>query len=420
MGKILGWVFGIRDYRAPWVQDQRPSVPADRAAIASFNVLDDYSGVWPDRINVRIDSVPAFSGPSTFLAPFDLLSSITPVIINGYDGYNLRFVRNDLYDHNTTHCVDIEGCDNYSKSCPVGDENCFYDSYNYCYKISRLAKMIDLRPNLYEITLDLKFDTLMMQDDNLRNSANYHFDNGMYARKVDIIDGYNVRLWVELFYGSDFILTADQNIINADGYSLPLNDDSYGISPFQSDATFSNYNGMVRTWHESGNIMSDSERIYLASTKGIDVFAKLYNSSGFFRWGHIFDEYGIDAMYVANYPSDLEITDTVAPFLANIVPSPSSFAPANTHISFDVVDTITAVEITTLRVYINGGLAFSGGYSGWQSGWFGEINIGYRQLSVELWPDVNFTSGLTVTVRIVASDFMGNEMDESYSFFINP
>jgi len=407
---MFGWFFGIEDYVSPWLQNPRPAVPADRDAIASVDILDDYSGVLLSSLLVAVDASLAFVGPNTFVAPYNgALSAITPTVVDGYDGYHLVLDKTILYPSDSVHVVRVTGQDAYG--------NIFDQSFNF--RIVRFAKIIGLETNPYEISLDLTFDRPMLQDDNLRSSANYHFDNGMYARKVDFIDGYNVRLWVELFYGNDnFVLTVDQKIKSIDGYSLSTDADSYGIVPFKADATFTNYNGMVRTWHESTIVATDSQRVYLAGTKGIDVFAKLSNSSRFFRWGQIFDEYGIDAMYVANFPSDLVITDTTAPTLDDPVPAPSSFASAYTHISFKVADATTAVEITTLRVYINGRLAFSGGYGGWSTGWSGEINVEYQQLSVEMWPDTYFSTGSIVTVRVIAQDLMGNELDTSYNFSI--
>jgi hypothetical protein len=240
----------------------------------------------------------------------------------------------------------------------------------------------------------------------------------MYARKVDVLDESTVRLWVELFYGrDDFEVTVDPTIKNKDGYSLLPGGDSYGVAPFESTATFTNYNAMVRTWHESTVVTNDSQRIYLAGIRGIDVYWKRLATS-FVRWGQIFDEYGIDSMFVANYPSDLEIIDEVPPTLEDPVPPPSSFAPADTRISFKVRDEITAVEITTLRVYIEGELAFSGGYGGWQNGWSGRIEVEHHQLSVEMWTNTYFDTGSIVTVRIVAQDLMGNELDTSYNFSV--
>ena len=296
--------------------------------------------------------------------------------------------------------------------------------------------ILNLTPNpneildINEISLYLTFSTPMNVDDNLRNPANYRFDgykydsttdgysSGAYARKVEMISSNMVRLWVELLYWQDsFTLTVDRSIKNADGYNLDY--DSYNYFPSTPEVipTFTNYNGMVRTWHESTFVDNDSQRVYLSGTKGIDVFNKV-SSTSFSKWAQIFDFYGIDAMYVANYPSALEISDTTPPVLVDPVPSPSSFASYDTRIAFTVSDATTAVEITTLRVYINGVIAFSGGYGGWSNGWSGSIEVDHNQLSVEMWQSSTFRTGSTVTMRIIARDVFGNELDTTYSFRI--
>lgn len=409
MGLILSWSFSIVDYVSPWLENPRPATAAERDALVSVDILDDSSGVDLSSLDAYMNGVPIFAGPSTFIPPFNGSSSaITPTIVDGYNGYHLVIDKDGTYPAASSHTVRVIGSDAYGNS---------FDE-SFIFSIASITNIADVSSNLYEITLDVTFDTPMLEDDNLRNPANYHFNNGMYARKVDVIANNKVRLWVELYYGrDDFVLTVDPSIKNTDGYGLQPDADSYGFAPFESDATFTNFNAMVRTWHESTIVGADSQRIYLAGVKGIDIFRK-ESATRFSRWGQIFDEYGIDAMFVANYPSDLEITDSVAPVLEDPIPPPSSFAPADTRISFKVRDETTAVEITTLRVYIEGELAFSGGYDGWQNNWSGRIEVEHHQLSVEMWRDILFDTGSIVTVRIVAQDLMGNELDTSYNFSV--
>lgn len=273
----------------------------------------------------------------------------------------------------------------------------------------------------FEIALNIEFNGNMLNNSELDNPANYTFTNdgqpsAMYARLVDVIDGYNVRLWVELFANkTSFTLTVSNNVKDSDGYSLSPN--TFSFSPFQSTATMSNYNAKIRTWRESRIIREDSQRIYLAGTKGIDVFRKQTEVVPI-RWAQIYDSYGIDAMFVANFPNDLEIMDTAAPFLQNQNPSPGSFAGADTSISFSVTDATTAVEITAITVYVNGLVAFMGGLGGWASGYSGQIIVGYKQLDFILIPSSNFAPDSFVFVRVVASDLLGNILSTTYSFEI--
>jgi len=59
----------------------------------------------------------------------------------------------------------------------------------------------------YEISMDINLLGQWLLFGNIR-PTNYSFDNGMYARLVEILSPESVRLWVEYFYGeSSFNLT---------------------------------------------------------------------------------------------------------------------------------------------------------------------------------------------------------------------
>ena len=402
--------FSVEDYISPWIDAYSPTgTGIDLDTNIIINVLDDYSGVNVDTINTYVNGNLAFSGPNTFYSPYnDVNSAISTTNIDGYDGYNIVIDRSSFYEKGIEYTIRTTANDYYGNAM---DESFSFTGTDF------YTDLVDVSIGPYEITIDLTFDTDMLDDINLRNPANYHFDGyWTYARKVEVLSSTQIRLWVELLYNyDDFVVRVDPAVKNSIGESLV--NDSYGFSIFKSDATFTNYNGLVRTWHDSGIISSDTQRVYLAGTKGIDVYRK-YGETEFFRWAQIFDGYGIDAMHVANYPSDLEITDEVSPVLQDQTPPPSSYAAPNTRISFKVVDSITTVEITSLLVYINGEIAFKGGYGGWDNGWSGRIEIEHHQLSVEMWYETNFNSGDVVTVRVIAQDLMGNELDSSYSFNI--
>lgn len=279
-----------------------------------------------------------------------------------------------------------------------------------------MTQIASITASPFEITLDVVFSGAMLNNGELDNPANYTFTEGMYARLAEIIDGYGVRLWVELFANQpSFTMTVADAVKDVGG--LPLSPNTFTFSPFESDATMSNYNARVRTWRESNFVQEDSQRIYLAGTKGIDVFRK-QSAVIPARWAQVFDEYGVNAMFVANFPSDLIITDTVPPFLQNQNPSPGSTANPDTSIYFEVADATTAVEITSVTAYVNGLTVFSGGLGGWASGYSGKVEVGYKQLNFTLYPDSDFVVGSTVLVRVVASDLLGNLLDISYSFDI--
>jgi len=404
------WQFQVLDYVAPWLENNSPTSGASINTLVSTDILDDASGVLQSSLDAYMDGVLIFSGPDIFISPYDGLSSIiSSTTYGGFDGYNLVIDNTNEYISGSSHTLRITGRDAYG--------NDFDESFSF--NITIIPEVLSIKSSLYEITLDVDFNVDMLDNNELRNPANYVFNNGMYARKVDVLSNTSIRLWVELFYGRDdfALLSINQKVKNIDGFSFNTSMDAYNIAPFKSDATFTNYNAMVRTWHDSYIIDSDSQRIYLGGTKGIDIFRK-HTSTIFYRWGQIFDEYGIDAMTVYNYPTDIEITDTTPPILVDVFPVPSYFATANTHISFKVRDLETAVEITSLRIYVEGNLVFSGGYGGWQNYWSGSIDVEHHQLSIEIWQDSLFDLASIVTVRVVAQDLMENELDTSFNFNI--
>jgi len=240
----------------------------------------------------------------------------------------------------------------------------------------------------------------------------------MYTRYVDRIDADTVRLWVELFYGNEsFTLTVTDNIRDAYGDTLPAPYNSITIEPFQSTATMGNFNGKVRTWHESNLVSADSQRIYLAGNKGIDVFKKEENLIPS-RWAQVFDSYGVNAMFVAHFGGDYEFVDTSPPYFTYQNPFPGTTVSASSSIYITVADADTSVEPTGVTVYINELLAFSGGSGGWANGFSGSIQIGYQSLEMIFTPPAPFEDGEEVEVRVIAWDISGNIMDASYSFYI--
>ena len=125
----------------------------------------------------------------------------------------------------------------------------------------------------YEITIDVVFGSNLYDDTELTNPANYTFSNGMYARYVEKLTDNSIRLWIELFYGEElFTLTINSNIKDSYGYSIPSYWNTTTIEPFESTANIGNYNGKIRTWRESSLVSADTQRIYLAGSKGIDIF----------------------------------------------------------------------------------------------------------------------------------------------------
>jgi len=414
MGTIGTWTFGVIDYVGPFLRNADPVGTVDPATLTSVDVLDDYSAINLSTLDAYVNGIQAFSGPSTFIAPFNGAgSSITPTTVDGYDGYHLVLDNTGLYPQSSTQVVAIVVSDNYGNTLnglvdPAGD---------YEFEIYTGIASITVDP--YEVTVDIKFGRPMTIDSALTSPTSYQFDKGMYCRLVDIVDSDNVRLWVELFQEqSSFTLTLSDSIRDADGYGIPASFRTATLSPFYSTATMSNYNGRVRSWHESRLVTSDSQRIYLSGTRGIDVFRRV-NVSTPARWAQILDAYGINAMFVANFPNDLVITDTDPPYLTGQSPLPGGTASPSDSIAFTVADLITSVEPTSVTVYVDGIVVFAGGFGGWQSGYSGTAAVGYQQVSFVIEPPSPLVLGSTVSVRVVASDLLGNELNTMYTFSVS-
>lgn len=399
----------MADSMSPWLKNASPTTNAPLDAIISVDILDDYSGVNPHSLDAYVDGYKVFSGPGTFFTPYNgYASTIVSTSVDGYDGYHLSIDNYGLYDSYSLYSVRVVGKDYYGNA---------FDEY-FSFKTGAYPHIVNIEPNPFEITLDVIFNVPMTNDASLRDPVSYQFNHGMYARDVDIIDPDRIRLWVELFDNHDvFRLTVDTSITSVDGYTFWPGTNVYNIMPFKASAHMTNYNATVRTWRDSNFIQADQNRIYLAGKAGIDIFRKL-SSSRITRWGQIFDSYGVEAMHVAHHGGDYKFVDNTAPFLINRDPAPNSNWNNIGPILLTVADVHTAVEITSLRIYVNDADAFRGNFGGFTNGYTGNILAGYKTLVAVIYPPIAFPEGSDVYVRVVATDLLGNELDTIYKFSI--
>ena len=263
----------------------------------------------------------------------------------------------------------------------------------------------------YEITIDVVFSDNMYPDIELTNSANYVFNNSAYARKVSIISSNTVRLWCENLFGHPAFNLTVYNL--KDSSVLELVPTPFSFSIFSSSANLGSYNGLMRTYHDSNYIASDSERIYIAGAKGIDIIKKDGNTIR--KWAQVYSGTNISSFFIANFPNDVVFTDVVPPYISLSLPASGDTVAEDTHLIFILADIATAVEVLSVLVYIDGVKVFDGS-SGW-IGVSGNINIGYKILSFDIWKNEGFTLG-EHTIRIVAEDLLYNGMDTSYSFTV--
>lgn len=393
-----------------WMDNKYPENTGgtDLSSDIGFDILGERP-LKVETLQVYLDGLLIFQGPDTFLPPFDgAFSSIIPIISSGYRGYSVILCNTIDFSPDTTHSVVV--------NCEDIDGDVFTTGNTFDFTTENIIELIEIGP--YEITIDVTFSGLMSPVEELWSCANYIFNGNAYARKIEVLESSGssvkkIRLWAELLYGRDsFSLHLGPLITDLHGYPI-VRDFTFNI--FHSTANISNYDGKVRTWRESELIQADSQRIYLAGIKGIDVFRKQTRVTPV-HWGQIFDGYGISAMFVANYSGDYIFSDTITPYLKDLVPPPSGTFYVVDPIFLTVADLTTAVEITSVMVYINNLLIFKGDGGGWRNGFSGNIDIRFRELCFKIITNGAILPNTVVSVRVVATDLLSNTLDETYTF----
>ncbi|MFA5048777.1 MAG: hypothetical protein WC516_07160 [Patescibacteria group bacterium] len=370
----------------------------DFSTTISADILDSFDILFSS-IRIYIDNNLVFNGNS-FIYPY--IGTVTPTIVGLFKGFHLIIENEEPY--NASNWITVR----------LLAENILGFDIDESWKFYTKTSIKQIEQGPYEITVDLTFSGPMYNDIEFTNSANYKFTNGAYARKIEKLNDDQVRIWTEYLYGHTLF---DLSVFNVkDNYNFLIYENTISIAPFYSTASLGSYNGMIRTFHDSRFITSDSQRIYLAGSKGLDIFKteKRINKT----WAQVFDSYGTDSMVVVNYPNDLTINDNIPPYISYALPNNGGTAFSNTHIIFIISDLSTSIEISSLVIYINGILVFIGNNGGWQYGVSGNIDIGYKNIKVEFWLSTLFVVGTSVIVRIIADDLMKNKMDSSYSFTI--
>jgi hypothetical protein len=371
----------------------------------SVDIIDEY-GIDVSKVDAYVNDSLVFAGPSTFYSPYTgTITSLTSIDgYDGYSGYRLSLTYPEQNSYFSVRVTAVNNLDSYGE-----------DSWNF----SSITSVEQASANPYEINLRIVFGGPILIDDNFTNVTNYQFTNGMYARYAEIPETFGnyaneIILWVELFYGQ----TTFQLSVNSltDAYGCPVSA-TYNVVPFNSIADMTNYNGTVRTWHASNVIQSDSQRIYLAGDGGIDVFRKT-SPSTVSRWGQIFDSYGVQSMFVSNFGTDYSFTDTSPPIIFNRDPAPSALWDNIGPITFSIADINTAVEIVNLYISINDINIFNGSSGGFKNGYYGNILVGYKNLSVVIYPPAEFPSGSDVYVNVIATDLLSNSLNTTYKFSI--
>jgi len=114
-----------------------------------------------------------------------------------------------------------------------------------------------------------------------------------------------------------------------------------------------------------------------------------------------------------------------SPAIVNPVPAPDSVSqPSNIVIRFDFLDCADiplGIDITTVLIYVDGGIAYTGAtdtFSAPYNGVYSSITPVPGGFSFEIDKNVEFLDGAIVSVRVVGDDLSANSIDETYTFQI--
>lgn len=365
----------------------------------SVDILTKSEVIIPSNIDAYVNGEMAFNG--SFVYPFS--GTISPVTIDGYDGYHL--IINALVEYNNSSWI--------TTNISVLDYYGFLSTTDW--KFYTQTKLFGLTQFPYDITLEAEFSGPITITSDITNIINYSLSQPAYIRKIDVISPTILRFWVEYFFGvPEFTFECLETI--QDSYGNSVITDPIIIIPFSSLANIGA--GLLRTGHNENFIISDSQRIYIGGATGIDILKKERGITTA-PWAQIYDEYGINALCVVNYPQDVIINDTIPPYISYNNPLNGSNASTDTHIVLVITDLITSVDITSLKVYLNDVIVFNGSTSGgFANNFTGYVSFTYKSLGIEFWPEIEFSDGELITVRVIAEDLLSNTMDQSYYFTI--
>jgi hypothetical protein len=349
----------------------------------------------------------AYSGSTgTWSAPYD--GYVGRTVVDGYDGYHVRidhpsleFSPSDRVDLRVV-AQDIQG-------------NILDETYGFWIA----SKLLSVAVDPYEITLSLLFSGAM-REDSFVDASLFRLSGAAYVRKAELEAPTRARLWVEGLRGEgSFTLSVSDSVRDIhDGY---LSGAGGTVPVFQSTASFSNTDGLLRSWHESRFVTKDAQRIYFGGLRGIDVLDARLGVGSANRWAQILDSYGIDALCLVNSADAYDFQVGGAPRVGDQQPAPGQTGVSiDTSISFSVRDSGSSVETISLAVYVNGLLVFGGASGGWANGWGGRISVDPAGLIMELFPPAPFPPSSVVQVRVLAGNLFGIQASATYSFTTAP
>jgi len=145
----------------------------------------------------------------------------------------------------------------------------------------------------FPVTVEVTFDSVMLDDNALTDPGSYVFNHGAYATIVEILAEDKVRLFVEnLFEYDSFTLTV-QDVKNANGEEIDPAHDSVSFTISRPNVpgsmlTVTSANGRLKSGTNVLKIGESDTHWFIMTESGVDIV----NRTSLRNEGFILDGYG--------------------------------------------------------------------------------------------------------------------------------
>ena len=347
----LDWYFETGN--PPFIESRTPSSDSNGIEFdtsITFDVVDAESYVRTDMIDAYVNDALAFSGPNTFISPYNgpgsSITFISNGSIDGYDAYRVVLDKTTEYDFNSINSV----------RCTALDYG--YNEIDETWYFHTGSLFFDNQDPYNEVRVSFSNKQMKLDVISAQAAASSYID-----AYVDGVLAFSNEIFYSPFDGPDAYF-GTVNIDGYDGYRIIL-DNSNDWSSYQTiiiDAYAEDAYGFVvsETW---------SFRIQ-------DIYSPKYKVSSVFPQSNA----------------------------VNVNP--------NTNIKIDIYDEDSGIDPTTIDAYLNEVRIYNGATDSFISGYDGsvvEVDVdgydGYRAIIDKIDP---YNSGQRIAVKIYARDNEGN------------
>lgn len=154
----------------------------------------------------------------------------------------------------------------------------------------------------FPVTVEVYFDSAMLDDENLSDPGNYLFNQGAYVTKVLVLNDTSVTLIVQNLFEYDDFTVAVQNVKSSLGEVIDPSFNSWTFIVSRPNIpgyslAISAANGRLKSGVHVVKIDGDSDRWYVMTESGVDIVDRdsLMNS------GFILDREGFNAIHVSKH-----------------------------------------------------------------------------------------------------------------------